>query len=207
MDFQTWLPLLAEQIKETAIAQWIAVLFGVIQVLLARINHIWLYPTGIISSLLSIILLVEAQLYAESVLNMYYVVMSIYGWIYWMTGKNLKPIKISYTTRQEWIITLTIMFVGWAFLYLILAQFTDSDVPVIDAWVSSTAWAGMWLLARRKIENWIVLNISNAFAIPLLFHKNLALFALLTLFLFGVAIRGYIDWKNLYKKDCALQVS
>ena len=89
-------------------------------------------------------------------------------------------------------------------LYFALKNFTDSDVPLIDAWVSSTAWAGMWLLARRKIENWILLNISNAFAIPLLFYKNLPLFALLTIFLFGVAVWGYFEWKKLYK-DAALQ--
>jgi nicotinamide mononucleotide transporter len=201
MNVQTWFSLLIEQIKETAILQWIAVLFGVVQVLLARVNNVWLYPTGIIASVLSIILLVEAQLYAESMLNLYYVVMSIYGWIYWITKRNLKPVKISYTTRTEWIITFLIVFGGWAILFVALKYFTNSNVPLIDAWVSATAWAGMWLLARRKIENWILLNISNAFAIPLLFYKNLPLFALLTMFLFGVAIWGFFEWKKIYKAD------
>ena len=201
MELQNWPSLFVEQIRETAILQWIAVLFGVIQVLLARINNVWLYPTGIIASFLSIILLVEAQLYAESLLNMYYVVMSVYGWTYWITKKDLKPVKISYATAHDWIITLCIVFGGWVVLFLALKHFTDSDVPLIDAWVSSTAWAGMWLLARRKIENWILLNISNAFAIPLLFYKNLPLFGLLTVFLFGVAVWGYIAWRRLYRQD------
>lgn len=204
MDFQNWPSLLIEQIKETAILQWIAVFFGVIQVLLARVNNVWLYPTGIIASVLSIILLIEAQLYAESLLNVYYVVMSIYGWAYWLTKKNLQPVKISYASSKEWLLTCAIVFGGWMVLYFALKNFTDSDVPLIDAWVSSTAWAGMWLLARRKIENWILLNISNAFAIPLLFYKNLPLFALLTIFLFGVAVWGYFEWKKLYK-DAVLQ--
>ena len=112
MDFQNWPSLLIEQIKETAILQWIAVFFGVIQVLLARVNNVWLYPTGIIASVLSIILLIEAQLYAESLLNMYYVVMSIYGWVYWLTKKDLQPVKMSYTTSREWFITCAIAFEG-----------------------------------------------------------------------------------------------
>ncbi|MCH5682920.1 nicotinamide mononucleotide transporter [Niabella sp. W65] len=67
--------------------------------------------------------------------------------------------------------------------------------------MSATAWAGMWLLAKRKIENWILLNISNAFAIPLLFYKGLPLYALLTLFLFIIAVLGYIDWNKTIKKN------
>ena len=79
-------------------------------------------------------------------------------------------------------------------LFLFLTSFTDSQVPAWDAWVSATGWAGMWLLARRKIENWLLLNISNAFAIPLLFNKGLPMLALLTVFLFIVACKGYFDW-------------
>jgi len=81
-----------------------------------------------------------------------------------------------------------------------LRNHTDSDVPLFDAFVSSTAWAGMWLLAKRKIENWIFLNISNVVAIPLLFHKKLPLMACLTTFLFIVAIFGFLDWKKIIGK-------
>ena len=65
--------------------------------------------------------------------------------------------------------------------------------------MTSTAWAGMWLLAKRKIENWILLNTSNLFAIPLLIHKDLYLFAALTTFLFVVAIFGYWKWRYIMK--------
>jgi nicotinamide mononucleotide transporter len=98
-------------------------------------------------------------------------------------------------------ITLGIAILGWGFLYIILEHFTDSDVPIMDAFVSSTAWAGMWLLAKRKLENWVWLNVSNLVAIPLLFHKNLAMFALLTVFLFVIAIFGYLDWKKILNQE------
>jgi len=72
-------------------------------------------------------------------------------------------------------------------------------VPAWDAWVSATAWAGMWLLAKRKVENWILLNISNAFAVPLLLYKSLPLYAVLTVILFVVACFGYFDWRRIFR--------
>ena len=196
MELKTWVDLFLQQIQDTAILQWIAVFFGVTEVLLAKKNNVLLYPAGIISSALSIFLLVDALLYAEATLNSYYVLMSIYGWMHWIKRQNEAPVVISRSTRKEWIITALISLGGCAFLYIVLKKFTDSDVPLMDAWVSSTAWAGTWLLARRKIENWILLNVSNLFAIPLLFYKNLPLYGLLTLFLFVVACFGYLEWRR-----------
>jgi nicotinamide mononucleotide transporter len=198
---QHWITLFEEQIRETTWLQWAAVLLGVAEVLFARVNNIWLYPTGIAGTIISIYLLLVVQLYAESVLNLYYLVMSVYGWIYWVKKKNEPPVKITWCNGREWVISLAITFVGWLVLYLLLKNFTPSNVPVWDAWVSSTAWAGMWLLARRKIENWIFLNVSNLFAIPLLFYKGLPMFAVLTLFLFIVAFWGFFEWKNILKKE------
>src|SRR5690606_30519480 len=101
----------------------------------------------------------------------------------------------------DWYITSLIVVSGFLLLYLALDHFTDSTVPAWDAWVSATAWAGMWLLAKRKLENWLLLNISNAFAIPLLAYKGVHLYALLTLFLFIVAIFGYIEWKRIIRRQ------
>lgn len=177
------------------IIQLVALVFGVGEVLLARANNILLYPFGIIAVLFSIISLVDAQLYAESILHLYYLVMSIYGWIYWSSKQEGRSITVA--TKREWVLTGLIVLVTWSILFLFLSSFTSSDVPFWDAWVSATAWAGMWLLARRKVENWILLNISNAFAIPLLFSKDLTLLAGLTVFLFIVAVKGYFDWLKI----------
>ncbi|MDB5112609.1 MAG: Nicotinamide mononucleotide transporter [Mucilaginibacter sp.] len=200
-----WLLLFIQQIHETTYWEWAAVLFGVAEVLLAKANNILLYPTGIVSTLIGIYVLLIAGLYAESALNVYYLVMSLYGWFYWITKRNEPPVKITWATRREWTITLIIVFAGWAILYLLLKNFTTSNVPVWDAWVSATAWAGMWLLAKRKLENWILLNISNLFAIPLLCYKKLILFSALTLFLFIVAFFGFFDWLAIWKKDKAAE--
>ena len=198
---QSWVHLFIEQVKATTWLESVAVLLGIAEVLLAKANKVWLYPTGIASTLISIYLLLNVALYAECLLSCYYVVMSFYGWYHWIKKRNELPVKVSYANRQEWIITLLIVFIGWGILYVLLINFTQSTVPAWDAWVSSTAWAGMWLLARRKIENWVLLNVSNLFAIPLLYHKNLVMFTFLTAFLFVVAIFGYIEWRKIIREE------
>jgi nicotinamide mononucleotide transporter len=205
MNLHHWIQLFLDQASQTTLWEWLAVLFGVTEVLLAKVNNIWLYPAGIAGTFIGIYVLLIAGLYAESALNVYYLVMSVYGWYHWIKKRNGPPVKITWSTRREWIITLLIVFAGWPVLYVILKNFTTSNVPVWDAWVASTAWAGMWLLAKRKLENWILLNVSNLFAIPLLWYKNLVMFSALTLFLFVVAFFGFFDWLTIWKKEKAAE--
>jgi nicotinamide mononucleotide transporter len=201
MNGSEWFQLFLQQLKAVPVLEWLGVSFGVAEVLLARANKIWLYPCGIVSVVISTYIFFHSGLYAESALNMYYLVMSIYGWWWWQRRKDHEAPPVTRATKVEWFKTVGIVVIAFAILYTVLTKFTDSTVPVFDSWVSATAWAGMWLLAKRKIENWILLNISNAFAIPLLFYKGLPLYALLTLFLFIIAVLGYIDWNKTIKKN------
>ena len=201
VDIAGWLNDLVVELRGTPFLHWVGVVCGVIQVLLAKSNKVLLYPFGIVSVLITMYVLLGAGLYAELLLNGYYLVMSIYGWVYWAVRRNQPPVEVAYATRREWYITVSIVLAGFVVLYFALDRLTDSTVPGWDAWVSATAWAGMWLLAKRKIENWILLNISNAFAIPLLVYKDVHVYALLTLFLFVVAIFGYIEWKRIIRKQ------
>lgn len=182
---------------QTSWLERFSVLCGIIQVILSKNNKSSNYIFGILGILSGMYVLFGAKLYAEIALNMYYLVMSIYGWWYWNMNTSSIQQPISYCTKSEWSVVAAISILGFILLYLILSHITDSDVPVWDAWVSATAWAGMWLLAKRKIENWILLNISNLFAIPLQIHKGLYLFAALTTFLFIVAIFGYFKWRRI----------
>ncbi|MCX2575786.1 nicotinamide riboside transporter PnuC [Pedobacter sandarakinus] len=200
MNFQAWFKLFQEQISHTSWVEWLAVAFGVVEVLLAKRNNIWLYPTGIVSILLSMFLLLNVKLYAEMLLSIYYLVMSAYGWAIWKKRKLDGENQVAWSTNRELMIAVLISIIGFLVFYFVLKNHTDSDVPLLDAFVSATAWAGMWLLAKRKIENWIFLNISNIVAIPLLVHKKLPLMACLTTFLFVVAIFGFLEWKKILGK-------
>jgi len=201
MNVHEWVQAFVVQLQAVPLLEWIGVAFGVAEVLLARANKIALYPCGIIAVVISTYIFFNAGLYAESALNLYYFIMSMYGWWFWKRRKNHAAPAISRSTKQDWIITVAIVVTAFVLLYTVLVNFTDSTVPVADAWVSATAWAGMWLLAKRKIENWMLLNISNAFAVPLLLYKQLPLYAGLTLFLFIIAVLGYIDWNKKIKQQ------
>lgn len=193
--------MMQEILSKTTLLEWFGVCFSVIQVLLAQRNNIHNYLFGIAGIVLAMFVKFNAKLYAEFTLDFYYLVMSVYGWMFWKFGKQKNETPITYTTTTEKYKAVTIVLVAFAIFYFSLIHFTNSDVPFWDAIVTAFAWAGMWLMAKRKIENWIFLNISNIFAIPLLIHKNLYLYAALTALLFIVAIFGYINWHKIIKKE------
>lgn len=197
MQIQFYIDALQEALVASSWLERLSVIFGVTQVWLSKNNKVSNYLFGIASILLSITVLFDAKLYGDILLHVYYLLMSIYGYWFWLSGKSALQRPISHADKRSWYTVCLIVGLGFLILYYFLSQHTDSDVALLDAIVSSTAWAGMWLLARRQIENWILLNLSNAMAIPLLIHKDLYLFSLLTCILFVIAIFGYFNWKKL----------
>lgn len=181
--------------------QLVGTALGVVQVLLARNNKIHNYLFGIASILIGIWVLYQTKLYADMVLHLYYLFMSTYGWLFWKYGGQKKETPITYSDRSEQIMAIAIVIACFVLMAYWLGYFTNSDVPVWDAAVSAFAWAGMWLMAKRKMENWIYLNISNLISIPLLFYKELYVYAGLTIFLFIVGTSGYFKWRKLILED------
>jgi nicotinamide mononucleotide transporter len=203
-------PALVAQMKATPWLEWIAIVAAVVEVLLAKANKVWLYPAGIVSTGIYTYLFLrpETKLYADALLNCYYFAMSIYGWMLWGQRVRGRELAISTIGFREWlfvVMLIALASLGLAFLLvkvfpLLFVGYIPSDVAAWDAFVSGAAWVGMWLLARRKVENWLVLNVSNAAAVPLLLYKGMPFTAALTLFLFVVAIFGYREWRGIYKK-------
>jgi nicotinamide mononucleotide transporter len=197
----TFLQGLMMEVKATQSLEWFAALFGVISVLFAQRNHIFLYPSGLVSTGIYAYLWSrrEAALYAEALLNVYYFVMTLYGWWHWQKSKKeAAGPEISICTHKDWVIVFFIVSILGLAFYLLLLQ-TNSTVPILDSFVSATACAGMWLLAKHKLENWLLLNLSNLIAIPLFLFKGYYVTACLTIFLFIVAIIGYLHWRRIYR--------
>jgi nicotinamide mononucleotide transporter len=200
-----------QQAIATPTLEWIAILAAIIEVLLARANQVWLYPAGIISTGIYTYLFLRPTtgLYADALLNMYYFIMSIYGWVLWQKRIKGLALPITRANKQEWLSIIFYALAGWVLLYVLLVVafpylfvgYKPSEVVVWDALISATAWVGMWLLARRKLENWLLLNVSNLVAIPIYWYKAMPMTAALTLFLFIVAITGYIKWRKLLPKE------
>lgn len=180
-----------------------AVVFGIISVLFARKNNILVYPTGLISTLIFIYILYNFKLYGEFIINIYYSVMSILGWYLWSRRNNgQEEFPISIMNSKEYkisglIFTVTLLFI--ALVYHFFDKFTDLTAYV-DAFTTALFFVGMWLMAKRKIENWIVWIIADIISVPLYFYKGLTVSSLQFIVFTIIAILGYKEWKIFLQK-------
>ncbi|MFZ9044590.1 MAG: nicotinamide riboside transporter PnuC [Cyclobacteriaceae bacterium] len=192
-----WLSIFWDQLLATTLLEGIAVFFGLATVWYSKQEHIWVYPTGIISVLIYVYITFQHKLYADMGINGYYFVMSIYGWYHWTnTGDKTKmQIPISRNSRKENLIALSIMVVSFIAIRFSL-DFTDSDVPGLDSFTTATAITGMWLMARKKMEHWIAWIITDIVAVPLYLYKGLPLTSFQFLIFTILATWGYFSWKK-----------
>jgi nicotinamide mononucleotide transporter len=181
----------------TTLLEFIAVTFGIASVILSRMENIWVYPTGIVNTTIFIYLSVVAGLYAEAGVNFYYTIMSIYGWMLWSRQANGAPVlHITRSNRIEWRNALIFFALCWLVLSWFLKKWTDSTVPLADGFASATAYTGMWLMARKKLENWLWWIATNIAAIPLYFVKGFVFTSFQYLVFLVLAVWGYVEWKR-----------
>ena len=182
----------------TSTLEWIAVTAGILSVWFSMKENILVYPTGIVSVLIYVYLAFNYKLYADMGVNAYYFVMSVYGWYYWIHPKDESREQVRVTTNSvpEHLITLAILLSSFGILYFVLAGYTDSDVPLWDATTTCFAIAGMWLMARKKLESWIAWIITDLISIPLYFYKGLVLTSVQFLVFTVIAFAGYLAWKR-----------
>jgi nicotinamide mononucleotide transporter len=194
-------------IKETRWQEWVSTVTQVASVIYARKNNVLVYPTGIIGVLLAAYVYffqTNPPLYADATLNIYYFLMSVYGWYNWVQKKdNDLAYPVSWCNKKELLIGIAFFLLFWVVIYLALVNFTDSNTPVLDSLVSSSAVTAMWWMAKRKIENWIAWIFSNVIAIPLNFYKGLMLFTVMYILFLLLAWMGYVTWKQMIQRKAA----
>jgi nicotinamide mononucleotide transporter len=183
--------------------EWISTIMQIASVWYARKNNVWVYPTGIIGVLLAFYVykfISTPPLYADAYLNIYYFLMSVYGWYNWVQKKDsVEKYPISWCTTNERLYGLSFFALSWVAIYFLLIKLTDSNTPILDSLVSSSAVTAMWWMAKRKIENWHAWIFSNIVAIPLNFYKGFMLFTLMYVLFLAMAYMGYISWKKEIK--------
>lgn len=183
----------------------IAVFFGLLSVWYAKQENILVYPTGIISVVIYVYICFGARLYADMGINAYYFIMSVYGWIVWSGRENDKPaVPISFNTRRENLYSLLLFIVSYLVLFYSLKNHTDSDVPSWDAFTTAIFFVGMWLMAKKKVENWVAWIIGDLVSIPLYFYKGLILTSVQFMVFTALAIAGLISWMNAIKQKQAV---
>lgn len=187
-----------EGVIQTTVLEWIAVITGLMSVWFSMKENILVYPTGIISVLIYVYLAFQYKLYADMGVNFYYFVMSVYGWYYWTNThqEDREQIPVSTNTLREHLISLALLLGSFSILYYVLSNFTDSDVAFWDATTTSFAIVGMWLMARKTLENWVAWIITDLISVPLYFYKGLVLTSFQFLVFTGLAFAGYLAWRK-----------
>ena len=181
----------------------VAVIFGFLSVWFSKQNKIWVFPTGMISTLIFVYLLFKWELLGDMLINGYYFIMSIYGWYIWTRKVDKTHVnQISTTTFKEKKISIVIFIAALLFVFIVYQKFDKwtSWVAYIDTITTAIFFVGMWLMAKRKIENWIFWIVGDLISVPLYLYKG---FTFTSFQYFGftfIAIFGYLAWKkNLHK--------
>ena len=190
-------------LSHTTWLEYIAVIAGIASVWYSRKENILVYPVGLINTIIYIFLSVRGHLYGEASVNFYYPVVSLYGWIIWARRDKQSHehlLQISFSNRKEW--TFQLLFFGafYAVLYFVLSylkkEFSPGAIPWADAFASATAYTGMWLMARKKVESWWWWIMTNMASIPLYFVKHYVLTSVYYLILLGLAFAGLAEWRR-----------
>ena len=183
-----------------SILEIIAASAGVLSVWFARKNNVLVFPTGIVSVLIYVVITYENKIYAEAGINLYYFVMSVYGWFLW-TSKNTKIKKhISENTKSENKHCIILFIIFYVILFFVL-KMTDSDVVLLDSITTALSLTAMLLLARRKLENWIFWILADIIYIPLFIYKGLYITSVQYFIFLILAISGYFEWKRSLEND------
>ena len=177
----------------------IAVIFGFLSVWFSKKNNILVFPTGLISTSIFVYLLLKWGLLGDMMINAYYFIMSVYGWYIWtrkVDDTHVTP--ISTTTNKEKKLSVFIFIGTLIFVYIIYTSFDKwtSWTAYVDTITTAIFFVGMWLMARRKIENWIYWIIGDIISVPLYFHKGFTFTSFQYLVFTFIAIAGYLAWKK-----------
>lgn len=211
------------------ILEFIAAFFGVISVMYARKENILVFPTGIISTAIYVYMLSQWSLYGDLIINVYYTLMSIYGWYMWnkVIDDQEHHISISRTNTVDkikavGIFIFTSIFVIVVYRYYNIMPnnlgFMDSieyayqmltsgnlddfrlATPFLDTFTTGIFFSAMWLMANKKLENWTLWIIGDIVSIPLYFVKGYGFTGIQYSIFLVLAILGYMEWRKLIKK-------
>ncbi|MFY1045887.1 nicotinamide riboside transporter PnuC [Chryseobacterium sp. GP-SGM7] len=196
-----------------------ATVFGILSVYFSIVKNIWVYPTGIISTLIYVYILFNFGLLGDCMINVYYTIMSIYGWILWhKNSEDHIHVNVTYATNKEWLYSgllfvCSIILVTVIYYYkpYIDNQFSMKDTSLglghldwanwLDVFTTSTFLVGMWLMAKRRIDNWIFWIIGDLICIPMFIYKGLGITSVQYLVFTVMAVIGYFSWKKSFKEN------
>lgn len=203
MTIELFFEQLINGIKQTGFLEFIGVFAGIASVWFSRKENILVYPVGLVNTIIYIYISVKGHLLGEASVNLYYTVMSIYGWILWSRKDQVKHeaiLHITTSNAKEWMIQLLFFAAFYFAIFFSLTwakqAFAPEAIPWADAFASATAYTGMWLMARKKVESWIWWIATNMASIPLYFIKGYVFTSVQFIVLLILAVMGFISWQK-----------
>ena len=171
---------------------------GIVYIILEYRASIWLWLVGLIMPLIDIVLYYDAGLYADFGMAIYYALAAVYGFVAWRFFSSKK----ANADTDKLIVPATVVFgVAWAAIYFILIYFTDSTVPVADSFVNALSIVGLWALARKYLEQWMVWIVVDVFCAVLYAYKDIPFKAWLYGAYAVIAVFGYMKWKKMMQSN------
>jgi nicotinamide mononucleotide transporter len=194
--------LLFDQYKNASTTQivleFLAFVFGIASVFYAKKENILVYPTGLVTTVITVYLLYQAKYFADMTMNVYYSVMSVYGWYKWTSKSNGPNLEITRTTHREKVIGV-LLFIATALITYLVYKFFDYKLEIpnyIDIFTSGLFFTAMWYMALKKIENWTLWIIGDCIVVPLFAYRGLWMLSLQYLIFTILAIMAYLEWKR-----------
>ncbi|MHB1179957.1 MAG: nicotinamide riboside transporter PnuC [Daejeonella sp.] len=190
---------IADWFKSQNLLETSGVITGTLCVYLAAKNKIWSWPMAIISVVIYIFIFLEAKLYADTGLQVYFLIMNVYGWYFWSHISEEKKVPVSSITRKEIILSIIGIIVFTVALGLLLFKGTDASFPFIDSFCTACSLVAQIFLARKVMENWLIWIFVDLIYVGVYIAKDLDLTAgMYALYIFIAAV-GYIEWRKEYR--------
>jgi nicotinamide mononucleotide transporter len=184
----------------------VAVIAGIVSVWYCKKENILVYPTGLVNTIFYIYLSYKGHLLGEASVNLYYTIMSLYGWYLWTRKKEdhqTLALQITLSNKKEWLQQIVFFASFYILIFVSLkfakAAFAPEAIPWADAFASATAYTGMWLMAKKKVESWIWWILTNIASIPLYFIKGYAFTSVQFIILLILAFAGLLSWRRKAK--------
>lgn len=205
MSHSQFLERLLQTAQDSSWYEWLAVLSGIASVWFSKLESIWVYPIGLINTIIYTWISFEYHLPGEATVNFYYTIMSLYGWYNWLrkTDQQQPLVKITFSSIKEWQQELLFFASCYIILFITLTKlqslFFEGAIPWADALASAAAFTGMWLMTKKKVESWYWWILTNITSIPLYFVKGLTLTSIYYFILLIIAIAGLSSWQQKAK--------
>jgi nicotinamide mononucleotide transporter len=191
-----------EGLRATTWLEYLAVVAGIVSVWFSRKENVLVYPVGLVNTIIYVYLSATAHLFGEVSVNIYYTVMSLYGWYQWLRKdrENHTALHITFSDKRWWWYQLLFFSSFYIAIYFSLSylqkNFAPGAIPWADAFASATAFTGMWLMTRKKVESWYWWIATNIASIPLYFSKHYVFTSVYYLVLLVMAVAGLSAWKQ-----------